>query len=513
VRIGTGKANLKFADGVGLFGFGPGGGRGVNVPLGSDDHDILEARALYLEHGDQKLMVVSFDVASGSRVVHRALLEALTEAGINLSAGQLWVVGTHTHSAPGHSWSNLYDLFGQGPFGYRNVVVTELVRKGLAAAKATHADLRECHLGVAQEVLWGPARNRSLRPFLANFGGDPTRWPVDVGIAPPPTLDLTPEQRCVDPRLTVIAFVAPEGEHLATWATWCCHPATFPRSSQRAFHRDWPGVAVDRLERETGAFAMIHQGANGDVTPLPSGERRVTHAIERVRDLGDQIGSAWLRGLSAAASRAAATTFELGFRTFTPREEPLPTFEIGASVIAGSEESDPGGLTRMIGEARRWPWRGGPQQPKLLALGPLQPLARLHPALRPSPEHPMWLLRLGSHLFFASPFEQSTCAARTTELALRKRWSTIRQEDITASPVGLVGDYAGYLTTPEEFALQNYEGGHTLYGRDQLAIMGRIWADLITSEPLDANGPAFQSEEKTLHARVADALALLASDP
>ena len=51
MRIGTGVEALSFADGHGLFGFGPRGGQGINVPAGSEDHDTLHARALYLEDG------------------------------------------------------------------------------------------------------------------------------------------------------------------------------------------------------------------------------------------------------------------------------------------------------------------------------------------------------------------------------------------------------------------------------------------------------------------------------
>jgi hypothetical protein len=36
-------------------------------------------------------------------------------------------------------------------------------------------------------------------------------------------------------------------------------------------------------------------------------------------------------------------------------------------------------------------------------------------------------------------------------------------------PLSYCGDYAGYLTTPEEYDLQRYEGASTLWGRDTLA--------------------------------------------
>jgi neutral ceramidase len=514
IRVGTGRDDLSFPDGLGLFGFGPGGGRGFAVPAGSDDADTLQARALYIERGPERLLVVSFDLGSGSRVVHRALLDALARDGVQLAPGQLMVVGTHTHSAPGHYHETLYGVLGQWPLFYRADVVAELVRKGLSAARQALRDSTPCRVGVAHEVLWGAARNRSLRPFLENFGGDPTPWSDELkdelGVSAPP--GATPEERAVDPRLTVVAFVGANDEPLATWATWCCHPATFRRAAQRRYHRDWPGVAVDAVEkRGVAPFAMVHMGANGDATPLPSGAPRQADEIGRVRELGEKVAAAWQRGFDAAASRAADAPFEVRFRSFVPRDEGLPPFEIGSSVLIGSEEFDPSVVVKVWSEATTFPWRSDPQRPKLPALGPLQYLLRRLPPLQPAAEHPLWLLRLGSHLFFASPFEQTTYAARTTEKALRAAWERAYGEKITASPVGLAGDFAGYLTTPNEFEHQNYEGAHTLYGRDQLAVLGRAWERMALEERTYADAPA--TREAALEARVNEALSQLRSNP
>lgn len=506
IRVGTGRATLSFPDGLGLFGFGTGGGRGRNAPAGSEDADTLQVRALYLENERHKHLVVSFDLPSGSRIVHRALLEALAREGVNLLPGQLWVLGTHTHSGPGHYLGNLYDVFGQMPLFYRSSVAEEIVRKGRQAARDALRTLKPCRVGSAQHILWGAGRNRSLRAFLANFGGDPTKWQDEIELPLPG--DATPEERAIDPRLSVVAFVGEDDRPLATWSTWSCHPASIRRAPRRAYHRDWVGVAVDEMEK-TVPFAMVHQGANGDVTALPSGERRITRPMERVGWLGRRIAGVWKAAFADASAAARADArFEVGYQTLVPKDV-LPSFEIGAPVLAGSEEFDPWLLTKMIGEARTFAWRKGPQAPKLPALGPLQSLMRVHPSLQPSPEHPVGLLRLGSHLFFASPFEQTTVAARTVEKKIRDRWRSFRGEEVTASPIGLMGDYAGYVTTEPEFHAQHYEGGHTLYGKDQLDVLSNQWTSMIEVEDLDAKGPAYQQSEPTFRARVDEILARL----
>lgn len=507
MRVGTGVDKLIFDDGHGLFGFGPNGGIGVNTPVGSNDHDTLQARALYIEEGTQRLLVVGFDLASGSRIIHQALLEGLAKVGHRFSPGELCVVGTHSHSAPGHYFGNLYDVFGQKPALYREVVASEIVRRGLKAARRALDAPVECKAAVARRVLWGAGRNRSLRSFVNNFEGDVGRWRATLGIEVPP--GLSPEEQAVDPHLDVVAFFAKDGGRpLATWATWCCHAASSPPQPLRPYHRDWPGVAVDLLEKEAQVvpFAMIHQRANGDVTALPSGELRNAQPMVRVRQLGERVGAAWRAALEEASDRAREgatnTPFEVGALVFDPERHGLPRFEIGQSVIAGSEEADPGLLVKTFGEARRFPWRSSPHRPKLPALGPLQSLLRRHASLRPSPEHPLWIIRFGSHLVFASPFEQTTFAAWTTARAITNAWRAARGEDVTSSPLGLAGDYAGYVTTSLEYDLQEYEGGHTIYGRDQREALERLWTSMIRSGPLDATKARFERRDPTFEERV-----------
>ncbi|NUO52594.1 MAG: hypothetical protein HOV80_27425 [Polyangiaceae bacterium] len=475
MRIGTGKAVLRFRDGLPLFGYGPPGGRGLNVPKGSADHDQLQVRALYLESLPQKLLIVSYDLASGSRLVQAALLRALERRGHSFAEGQIWTVGTHTHAAPGSYLGNGYDFFGQVPSTAGLYVIRELVRKGIEAVERALEAPQPCTFSVDQRPLWGLARNRSLPAFLANFGGELPLWLEELGVAPP--VDLTPEEQAIDPRLWVVTFRGePSGAPLAVWASWCCHPATLPRAAERAYHRDWPGVALDEIERHV-PFAMVHQGANGDVTSLPSGERRIAQPLDRVREIGLAVGKACTE--IAASATARDSRFELAHASFSPAREGLPKPEWGAATMSGSEEFDPGWRVKAFGEGTRFPFRFGPQRPKMPAMGPLQMLLRSVPSLGPSVCHPLWLLRLGDHVFFASPFEQTTHAARRAENTLIAHWQELRNETVTASPLGLVGDYAGYVTTEAEFDLQHYEGAHTLYGSGQLDVLVRMWSAMI----------------------------------
>jgi neutral ceramidase len=477
LKAGMGRAALRFPDGLGLFGFGPGGGRGVAVPPGADDRDQLEARALWMEQDGAPALVVSLDLVSGSRLVHAGLARALRARGVAIDDARVLVVGTHTHSGPGHFLGNLYDTFAHHPRGTRADVIATIVEAAVGAATQARDRAIACRVGVARRTLWRAGRNRSLRAFLAN-GDDPSAaWDDELVAGAPPR--LTPEERAIDPRLTAIVFIdAERGAPVGTWATWCCHAATLPRRPLRPYHRDWPGVAVDRMDARWGT-AMVHQGANGDVTSIPSGKATIERPLARVRALGLRVARAWRAAAEEAARRAVEVDLEIRHATLVPREAGLDSWEIGAPVVLGSEEALPGVVVRLLGESRTSPGRRGPQGPKRPALGPLQGLLRRVTSLAPSPDHPMWLVRLGDHVLFASPFEQTTMAARTVEKELVRTWAARRGRAITAGPLGLAGDYAGYVTTPAEYRAQHYEGGHTIYGERQLEVLTRIWCSLV----------------------------------
>ncbi len=469
MKVGTGRATLALPEGLGLFGFGPAGGRGYEAVPSAPEYDRLQVRALWLEHGPRRLLSVTFDLTAGSRVVEAALRARLAAHGVALEAGELCVQGTHTHAGPGGHLGNFYDQVGVWPLGFRPELVRELVARGAEAALEAHAQRVDCLVAHGTPRLWGVGRNRSLAAFLRNFDDDPTGWTTALGEAPPP--DLTPEEQAVDPRLTVLTFVERATRRVkASWASFCCHPATTPRAARRAYHRDWVGVAVDTMESEI-PFAVVHQRANGDVTPLRSGALRQDDPLGRIREVGGAVASAWREAVRAAPDLAEDADLDVGFRRFVPRAAGLPGWDIGTPVIWGSEEFEPGFLVDALGEGKTAWLALGPEKPKTLLLWPFEQLGRLF-GLGPSPEHPLWLVRVGRHVRFMGPFEQTTFAAFTLEQELGRGAAA---QGLTFSPIGLAGDYAGYLTTPREYQAQHYEGAHTLYGPSQLSALSAAY--------------------------------------
>lgn len=103
---------------------------------------------------------------------------------------------------------------------------------------------------------------------------------------------------------------------------------------------------------------------------------------------------------------------------------------------------------------------------------------------------PLQLIRIGSLHLVALPQEATIVSG------LRLRRTVAGELGVPLDDVliaGYANDYAGYLTTPEEYEQQAYEGGHTMFGRRQLPAyqqeFARIAADMRAGRPSD-EGPS-----------------------
>ena len=78
---------------------------------------------------------------------------------------------------------------------------------------------------------------------------------------------------------------------------------------------------------------------------------------------------------------------------------------------------------------------------------------------------PIQVLRIGAHTIVGLPFEVTIEAGRRIAAAATAN----PDEHVIVSSVA--NEYTGYVTTPEEYARQYYEGGHTIFGPNTLAFL------------------------------------------
>jgi neutral ceramidase len=76
------------------------------------------------------------------------------------------------------------------------------------------------------------------------------------------------------------------------------------------------------------------------------------------------------------------------------------------------------------------------------------------------------LIRIGDAVIVPLPFEVTVESGRRMAARVKREFVEAGHSDVRHVWVASVANgYFGYATTPEEYARQNYEGGHTLYGR------------------------------------------------
>jgi neutral ceramidase len=86
--------------------------------------------------------------------------------------------------------------------------------------------------------------------------------------------------------------------------------------------------------------------------------------------------------------------------------------------------------------------------------------------------------RLGSLVIVAMPAEVTTMAARRIRETTRRSLGPWVKHVVIA---GYANGYGGYVTTPEEYETQQYEGGHTLHGKWSLPAYQQIISSIASS--------------------------------
>ena len=256
--------------------------------------DELFARALVLDDGNQRLVLLTADIAAfPPALVAQVRAEIATRLGTVPHAVLLHA--THTHNGP---HLGTYRAMGTVDAPYVDV----LARKLTGVARQAAANLRAAHLtygessaqiGVNRRVTNG----EGLTVLGANYSGP------------------------IAPTVQVLCVNGADGRMFAMLFSHACHPTTLPREELR-FSADWPGAAGAalraRFQREAAdsgiaedAVPLFFQGCCGDINPLRRGDR------EALLDNGRQIATAahtarWnAHGRLDATLEAAEMTVEL----------------------------------------------------------------------------------------------------------------------------------------------------------------------------------------------------------
>ncbi|HZV05833.1 MAG TPA: neutral/alkaline non-lysosomal ceramidase N-terminal domain-containing protein [Gemmataceae bacterium] len=235
--------------------------------------DPLRARALVLAAGDKRLALVSLDLGRApTRASMAAIRRRIRIAGIE----HVFLVASHTHHGPVLELDNWPSA--------KNSYVRQLEQKIGAVILDAAKAVKPARIGIASKQT-NLNRNRHSKR------------------------DDAP----VDRELLVLRIEDRDGKPIAHVVNFAAHP-TLRDIQDRKFSADYPGILADLVEKETKAPCLFLQGAAGDLSAKPTGDRS---ADQFGQDLGHEV-LALVKGVHSTAIPPALEMREEDF-AFKPR--------------------------------------------------------------------------------------------------------------------------------------------------------------------------------------------------
>jgi neutral ceramidase len=450
----------------------PKAGYSRNAHTGTGFRTRLRARVVHLRSGTSSVAVVATDLLGGSAVLQHLVAARIRESTDVPLAG-LFVGATHTHGAPGQfHGTDFYNRFSSNKPGLDPLWTAFLAERIAGAVTDAVATRRPAALAWGRTEVRGLTRNRALAAYHRN----PGHADADATAAVNPWLEL----------LRVDALAAGGGtEPLAALAVFSIHGTSVPMTA-RPYNADlWAYLCDelgDRIAASRGSRPVVGalQGTHGDVTPAlrePAGHpeaARIGRGIgEAAANLYDSLDQATGDAAGGGTGLDRRPRLGFGFREVDLGTAPMVAGvqlpwrpAVGAALVAGAVENLTPGISAVppfkAGYGKRVGGRGPHAQKWVIGSRWLQPLVLpLDGFPRVMPVH---LVRIGGVLLTGLPMEITTVSGRRIADAAAQAWTTAGGDPVRVVVSSVADEYAGYCTTSDEYALQYYEGGHTLYG-------------------------------------------------
>ncbi|MDD5712408.1 MAG: neutral/alkaline non-lysosomal ceramidase N-terminal domain-containing protein [Smithellaceae bacterium] len=425
----------------------------------------LYARVLYLKpKAGRSVALVQCDLLTGSALLHHRIAELIakdTDVGVD----GLLIAGTHTHSGPGAFFdNNFYNDGAANAPGFDPVYFDYLAQRIAAAVVSAYDGRKPAKIATGTTEIWGVTHNRSIEAYMAD---------KNVSAQDPPDI-----YHAVNPVLYMIRVDAKDdaGRYLplAAISSFSIHGTAVPPANN-LYNADV--FAYSEREVEWGikdkyktSWEPVHAAFNGTHGDCSPDYRADMQGFIEARRLGQTVGR---KALELFVSLDDKLKEDVPVRHLAKEidlykdrcldgvclcERPM----VGMSLTAGAEDG-PSPVLDVLPWFRegsaRWFFTGSCQGSKRIVAGPLQSLIL---AKKDFP-HALFLqaVRIDDTLLVPLPFEVTLEAGRRFAAECRNQLGAeVGKVDVISCANG----YFGYVTTPEEYSRQHYEGGHTLYG-------------------------------------------------
>jgi neutral ceramidase len=481
LEAGVGRADITPPTGYAL------GGWTRADRIGTGVQTRLQASAMVIRSGHRKLALVSVDLfaAPGGLVA-----DAARRAGHGFSQKNVLVGATHTHSGPSQfaNFATLNTLAPSpqtitDPTSFVNFlkpeqadpqIYTFLVKRIATALKRANRDLGPATAGWGTTQLLGVTENRSLEAHLADHG---IIEPYGTGSV---SQDPLGYKDTIDPLVSVLRVDRVNADDSLTpigaWSTFADHGTVNP-SDYQVYTEDHQGTATRTFEakmRKAGdvpkrdpVIDVFPNSNEGDQSAGLNGQGPLIAERVGTRE-GRAMFKAWKR---AGKHLSAAPPVDLlwtrvcfcGQATSdgTVADEP----QAGAPFLTGSEEGR-GPLYDITGqplEGDTSPTENTPHQGDKVGIAFATTKDSYPNAV------PLFLLRIGKRIIITFPGEATVEVGRRARARVLEIAHSLGVNGVTV--MGLTNEFIQYITTPEEYSRQHYEGGSTIYGPAEGAAM------------------------------------------
>ncbi|CMN63580.1 hydrolase [Mycobacterium tuberculosis] len=486
LSVGRGIADItgEAAD-CGMLGYGKSDQRTAGI------HQRLRSRAFVFrddsQDGDARLLLIVAELPLPMQNVNEEVLRRLADLyGDTYSEQNTLITATHTHAGPGGYCG--YLLYNLTTSGFRPATFAAIVDGIVESVEHAHADVAPAEVSLSHGELYGASINRSPSAFDRNPPADKAFFPKRVD----PHTTLVRIDRG-EATVGVIHFFATHG----TSMTNRNHLISGDNKGFAAYHWERTVGGADYLAGQPDFIAAFAQTNPGDMSPNVDGplspEAPPDREFDNTRRTGlCQFEDAFTQ-LSGATPIGAGidarfTYVDLGSvlvrGEYTPDGEERRTGRpmFGAGAMAGTDEG-PGfhgfrqGRNPFWDRLSRAMYRlarptAAAQAPKGIVM-PARLPNRIHPFVQEIV--PVQLVRIGRLYLIGIPGEPTIVAG----LRLRRMVASIVGADLAdVLCVGYTNAYIHYVTTPEEYLEQRYEGGSTLFGRWELCALMQTVAEL-----------------------------------
>jgi neutral ceramidase len=450
----------------------------------------LYANTLVLQRGPRKVALVAAELFAIPAGLQEDVARKVADLGYDRTS--ILLQASHTHSGPGGFFPNPTYNFAApslqtatNPLSFAQLLApappdvqlyTWLVDRIADSIRRADGDLAPAEAAWGHATLVGVTQNRSIEAHLADHG---IHVPVGQGSA---SMDPDGPNDTIDPNVDVLRV--DKLEHgtrvpIGAWSNFADH-GTVIHSEWRAYSGDHHAAAwrvFARLVRRHGhvpaSQTVVNVYPNADEGDQTAG---IAHVGPAAADwVGTQEALAMVRAWRAAGRRLSPTpALDLRWtRTcFCGRDTATGKVDTqgreGMGFLTGSEEERGPlyDLTHVSFEGKASPLDDPVQGDKVVIYG----------AGDPPPAVPIAVVQIGDHVLGAVPGEATKEEGKRIKRVLvdALRPAGVRHAVIA----GLADDYVQYITTPQEYGVQSYEGASTLYGKNEGTFFMEQFADL-----------------------------------